>query len=177
MAKLVEKHGGYKKLRSYIVSLQIYDGTSYFCDRFISKRSRTHDQMVQAARSGVQNIAEGSLASATSKKIEIKLTNVAKASLGELLLDYESYLRQHGFEQWDKDHPKALKVRNARPDTVNWKLFDNRSDAELANIMICLINQASFLLWKQIQFLEKKFLREGGFTEKMYASRKQARGY
>ena len=83
-----------------------------FCDRFVDKRSRTHDQMVQAARSGVQNIAEGSLASATSKETELKLTNVARASLGELLLDYEDFLRQRGLRQWTKNSPEALEVRN-----------------------------------------------------------------
>jgi restriction system protein len=176
MSELIPKHGGFRKLRSFQVAQQVYDGTVYFCNRFIDKRSRTHDQMVQAARSGVQNIAEGSLASATSKKMEVKLTGVARASLGELLLDYEDYLRQRSMEQWTKEHPKARKVRAARPETVNWKLFEDRSDAELANILICLINQASYLLWKQMQRLEQDFLNEGGFTERMYHARKQARG-
>ena len=93
--KLIPPSGGFHKLRSYVCARDVYDGTVIFCDRFIDKKSRTCDQMVQAARSGVQNIAEGSLASATSKKTELKLTGVARASLGELLLDYEDYLRQH----------------------------------------------------------------------------------
>ena len=176
MGELIPKHGGFRKLRSFQVAQQVYDGTVYFCNRFINKRSRTHDQMVQAARSGVQNIAEGSLAAATSKKMELKLTGVARASLGELLLDFEDYLRQRGFRQWTKDDPKAQKVRSARPKTVNWTLFADRSDEELANILICLINQVSYLLWRQIQWLEADFLKEGGFTERMYNARKKARG-
>jgi four helix bundle suffix protein len=177
MADLIPEHGGFRKLRSFQVAQQVYDGTVYFCNRFVDRRSRTHDQMVQAARSGAQNIAEGSMAAATSKKMELKLTGVARASLGELLLDYEDYLRQRGMEQWAKEHPKALKVRAARPETVNWNLFGDRSDEELANIMICLINQASYLLWKQLQRLEDDFLKKGGFTERLYHSRKKARGY
>ena len=99
MTDLFPSHGGFRQLRSFQVAQQVYDGTTVFCSRFIDRRSRTHDQMVQAARSGVQNIAEGSLASATSKKTELKLTGVARASLGELLLDFEDYLRQHGLRQ------------------------------------------------------------------------------
>src|SRR3989304_8963834 len=109
---LTPPHGGYRNLKSYQTAEIVYDATVVFCDRFVDKRSRTHDQMVQAARSGVQNIAEGSMASATSKKTELKLTNVAKASLEELLLDYEDFLRQRGLRLWDKDAPEALAVRN-----------------------------------------------------------------
>ncbi|HLP61112.1 MAG TPA: four helix bundle protein, partial [Candidatus Deferrimicrobium sp.] len=108
---LIPPHGGFRKLRSFQCAQLVYDGTVIFCDRFIDKRSRTHDQMVQAARSGVQNIAEGSLASATSKKTELKLTSVARASLGELLLDFEDYLRQKKMRQWYKNDPEALAVR------------------------------------------------------------------
>src|SRR5512136_2026212 len=108
---LILPHGGYRKLRSFVVSLAAYDGTVIFCSRFIDKRSRTNDQMVQAARSGVQNIAEGSLASGTSKKTELKLTNVARASLEELRLDYEDFLRQRGLRQWAPDSHEAMAVR------------------------------------------------------------------
>jgi len=101
--RVLPPHGGYRKLRSFQTAEQVYDGTVIFCDRFIERRSRTHDQMVQAARSGRQNIAEGSMASATSKEFELKLTNVAKASLEELVLDYEDFLRQHRLPLWDKD--------------------------------------------------------------------------
>ena len=105
---LIPPHGGYRNLKSYQTAELVYDATVVFCDRFIDKRSRTHDQMVQAARSGVQNIAEGSMASATSKKTELKLTGVARASLEELLLDFEAFLRQKGLRLWGKDSPEAL---------------------------------------------------------------------
>lgn len=105
--KLIPPHGGYRKLRSFQCAQQVYDATVIFCNRFVEKRSRTHDQMVQAARSAVQNIAEGSMASATSKKTELKLTGVARASLEELLLDYEDFLRQRGLRIWAKDSVEA----------------------------------------------------------------------
>jgi restriction system protein len=130
---LIPPHGGFLKLRSFQCAQVVYDGTVIFCNRFIDKKSRTHDQMVQAARSGVQNIAEGSMASATSKKIELKLTGIARASLGELPAE------------------------------------------ELANTPICLINQASYLLWQQLKYLGEDFLRSGGFTERMYHARKNYR--
>jgi four helix bundle suffix protein len=110
---LIPKHGGYRKLKSFQLAQLVYDVTVRFCDRYINRRSRTHDQMVQAARSGVQNIAEGSQASGTSKKMELKLTNVARASLEELRLDYEDFLRQRDLPQWAPDHP-ALKRFKAR---------------------------------------------------------------
>ena len=108
---LIPPYGGYRNLKSYQTAEIVYDATVVFCDRFIDKRSRTHDQMVQAARSGVQNIAEGSMASATSKKTELKLTGVARASLEELLLDFQAFLRQRGLPVWDKDSPETLAVR------------------------------------------------------------------
>lgn len=105
-------HGGYEHLRSYKVAEAVYDATVVFCDRFIEKRSRTHDQMVQAARSGARNISEGSGAAATSRKSEMKLTNVARASLNdELLKDYKSFLLQRGLRVWHKDSPEALAMR------------------------------------------------------------------
>ena len=109
--KLIPPHGGYRELRSYQNSEIVYDGTVKFCDKFIDRRSRTHDQMVQAARSGKQNIAEGSMASGTSKKTELKLVGVARASLEELLLDCEDFLRQRKLPLWDKSHPMAQRVR------------------------------------------------------------------
>src|SRR5574342_579080 len=108
---LIPPHGGYRKLRSFQSAQLVYDATVLFCNRFVEKRSRTHDQMIQAARSGVQNVAEGSMASATSKKIELKLTGVARASLEELLLDYQDFLRQRRLRLWDKNSPEALAVR------------------------------------------------------------------
>ncbi len=109
--RVILPHGGYRKLRSFQAAQAVYDSTVLFCGRFVDKRSRTHDQMIQAARSGVQNIAEGSMASATSRKAELKLTGVARASLEELLLDYEDFLRQRGLRLWAKDSPEALVVR------------------------------------------------------------------
>src|SRR5438105_13302736 len=106
---LIPTHGGYRNLKGFQVAQVVYDLTVRFCDRYIDKRSRTHDQMVQAARSGVQNIAEGSMASATSKKTELKLTNVARASLEELRLDYEDFLRQRGLAQWAPEHPALMR--------------------------------------------------------------------
>jgi four helix bundle protein len=108
---LIPAPGGYRKLKSYQQAELIYDATVKFCDRFIDKRSRTHDQMVQAARSGKQNIAEGSQASGTSKKFELKLVGVARSSLEELLLDYQDFLRQRGLVLWGKNHPAVQVIR------------------------------------------------------------------
>ena len=116
---LIPKHGGYRKLKSFQVAQLVYDVTVRFCDRYIEKRSRSHDQMVQAARSGVQNIAEGSKASGTSKKMELKLTNVARASLEELRLDYEDYLRQRGLTLWAKDDPRRKRLVARRCATAD----------------------------------------------------------
>ena len=177
---LIPPHGGYRKLRSFQCAQLVYDATVIFCDRFIEKRSRTHDQMVQAARSGVQNIAEGSMASATSKKTELKLTGVARASLEELLLDYEDFLRQRGLRIWAKDSPEALavrgKYRSDRSDMSDPYRIATASAEVAANTLICLINQASFLLRRQLQKLEQSFLDEGGFTERLYRERQARRG-
>jgi four helix bundle suffix protein len=180
---LIPPHGGYRKLRSFQCAQLVYDATVVFCDRFVDKRSRTHDQMVQAARSGVQNIAEGSMASATSKKTELKLTGVARASLEELLLDYEDFLRQRGLRIWDKNSPEALAVRRRyqsdrsdKSDTSDPYSLASASAEVAANTLICLINQASFLLGRQLQNLEQQFLSEGGFTERLYRRRQSHRG-
>ena len=178
--KLIPRHGGYRNLRSFQTAQLVYDATVIFCDRFINKRSRTHDQMVQAARSGVQNIAEGSKASATSKKFELKLTSVARASLEELLLDYEDFLRQRRLRQWDKNSPEAMAVRRQyrsdRSDLSDDPYRISTVSSEVAaNTLICLINQASFLLGRQINALERRFLQEGGFTESMYRARRSRR--
>ena len=116
--KLIPLHGGYRKLKSFQIAELVYDVTMRFCDRYINPRSRTHDQMVQAARSGVQNIAEGSQASGTSKKTELKLTNVARASLEELRLDYQDFLRQRGLEQRPPDHPALMRFKAKRCATL-----------------------------------------------------------
>lgn len=158
---LISPHGGYRQLKSYQGAAIIYDATIRFCERFVDRRSRTTDQMVQAARSGKQNIAEGSMASATSKKTELKLVGVARASLEELLLDYEDFLRQKGLPTWDKQHPQAAEVR----------------DEVAANTLICLIHQANYLLDQQLRRLERDFLEEGGFTEKLYRLRQERRRF
>ncbi|MBE7445714.1 MAG: four helix bundle protein [Planctomycetia bacterium] len=116
---LIPKHDGYRKLKSFQLAQLVYDVTVRFCDRYIEKRSRTHDQMVQAARSGVQNIAEGSQASGTSKKTELKLTNVARASLEELRLDYEDFLRQRSLPLWNREDPRRAELIARRPATVD----------------------------------------------------------
>ena len=117
--KLIPAHGGYRKLKSFQVAQLVYDVTVRFCDRYIEKRSRTHDQMVQASRSGVQNIAEGSQASGTSKKTELKLTNVARASLEELCLDYEDFLRQRDLAQWPREDLRRSALIAARPASAD----------------------------------------------------------
>jgi restriction system protein len=174
-ARLLPKHGGYRVLRSFQTAQAVYDGTIVFCNRFIEKRSRTHDQMVQAARSGGQNIAEGSVASGTSKKTELKLTNVARASLEELLLDYQDFLRQRGLRLWPKDSPEALAVRRRHQsdssDQSDPCRIRTASPETAANTLICLINQASFLLARQLRNLEQSFLEHGGFTERLYGAR------
>jgi four helix bundle suffix protein len=116
---LIPKHGGYRRLKSFQVAELVYDVTVRFCDKHIDRRSRTHDQMVQAARSGVQNIAEGSQASGTSKKMELKLTNVARASLEELRRDYEDFLRQRGLPLWDRNDPRRADLIARRPATAD----------------------------------------------------------
>jgi len=116
---LIPKHGGYRKLKSFQIAQLVYDMTVRFCDLYIDKRSRTHDQMVQAARSGAQNIAEGSQASGTSKKTELKLTNVARASLEELTLDYEDFLRQRGLPEFGPEHPALMRFKARRCKTLD----------------------------------------------------------
>ncbi|MDD5308783.1 MAG: four helix bundle suffix domain-containing protein [Deltaproteobacteria bacterium] len=175
--RLIEPHGGYRKLRSFKTAQFVYDLTVIFCNRFVDRYSRTRDQMIQAARSGVQNIAEGSMASATSRKTEIKLTGVARASLEELLLDYEDFLRQRGLRLWDKESPEALAVRRPsdlsdRSDMSDPSDFGALPPEAAANTLICLVNQASYLLGRQIQALERRFLAEGGFSERLHRARR-----
>lgn len=188
-------HGGYEKLRAYAVAEAVYDATVVFCDRFVDRRSRTHDQMVQAARSGVRNISEGSGAAATSRKTEIKLTNVARASLNdELRKDYRSFLIQNGLRVWHKDAPEALAMRErlkhdvapdlppARPGVVRLSglaglaQFVGVAEPEMAaNAMLCAVNQAAYLLRRLCEQRARAFLETGGFTENLYAARVRAR--
>jgi four helix bundle suffix protein len=179
-SQLIPPHGGYEELQSYQMAEIVYDGTAVFCDRFINRRSRTHDQMVQAGRSGKQNIAEGCMASGTSKKTELKLIGVARASLEELLVDFQDYLRQHRLTRWGKDHPKAREVRalcyRKHRSYLTYKSYIEESSPEVsANTMICLIHQTNYLLDQQLRALEKEFLKEGGFTERLYRARSQTR--
>jgi len=177
--ELIPPHGGYRDLQSYQMSEIVYDATVVFCDRFISKRSRTHDQMVQAARSGKQNIAEGCMASGTSKKTELKLIGVARASFEELLLDYQDFLRQRELILWGKDHPESKKVRGfcyqKNRSYRTYKAYIEGTPETAANTLICLIHQTNYLLDQQLRFLEKAFLEEGGFTERLYRTRTQIR--
>ena len=169
-------HGGYRNLITYQKSEIIYDGTVYFTERFFKKYDRTIDQMVQAARSGKQNIAEASMASATSKETEIKLTNVARASLEELLIDYEDYLRTKKLKKWERDNKLSVrfselnKTPNANYNTFK-KAIENEDPEICANVMICLIKITTYLLSQQMKSLEKAFINEGGLRERMTKAR------
>ena len=176
-SNIFPKHGGYRNLLSYQKAVIIYDGTVFFCNKYFDKYDRTVDQMVQAARSGKQNIVEASVASATSKKSEIFLTNVARASLEELLTDYEDFLRIRKLQKWSREHPYSKRFdelnRTPNPTYETFKKAIEHPDPEInANILICLIGVATYLLWRQLQHLEKEFIEKGGLTEKMYHARK-----
>lgn len=176
----IPAHGGYKRLLSFKKTEIIYDATLYFTQRFFSKRDRTVDQMVQAARSGKQNIAEASMASGTSKETEIKLTNVARASLEELLIDYRDFLRTNNLDEWESNHPFTLRLRelnrnrNASYDTFR-KGIENPDPAICANVIIGLIKVATYLLSQQIAKLEADFLIKGGLRERMSNARRDVR--
>ncbi len=200
--RLIPDHGGYRNLKSFQIARLVYDVTVRFCNRYIDKRDRTHDQMVQAARSGVQNIAEGSQASGTSKKIELKLTNIARASLEELRLDYEDFLRQRKMPIWERDDPRREGLINRRCGNVDefaqWvekihkkgqrsvKQKDKMSIESTsstkstypeiaANAALVLITVASSLLRRQLDAQSKAFEEDGGFSERLYNRRKRAR--
>lgn len=205
--RLIPKHGGYRNLKSFQIAQLVYDVTVRFCDRYVDRFSRTRDQMIQAARSGVQNIAEGSQASATSKKTELKLTNVARASLEELRLDYEDFLRQRGLPQWGREDPRrkeliarrcstadevakwVREVRQRGPDGRSGRKGHETSTPSMpstmsikpsypeiaANSALTLIAVASSLLDRQLSAQAAAFEREGGFTERLYRTRSQAR--
>ena len=169
------KRGNYRGLIAYQKAECIYDITFYFAHTHLDKSDRTIDQMVQAARSGKQNIAEGSAASATSTETELKLINVARASLQELLVDYTDYLRVHALEQWAMDSEKARQARQVcsrHNDTAYYRTaIAERSAETIANIAITLIHQEDVLLRKLLQRLEDDFVRQGGIRERMYAAR------
>lgn len=173
--------GGYRDLRSFQVATVVYDATVDFCSRFLDPRSRMVDQMVQAARSGRQNIAEGSRASATSSQTELRLVNVARASLDELLLDYEDFLRQRKLRTWAKGDPEAMAVRalgrqdradsSDQPDSRYASWLTHTDPGVVANTLICLIHQTNYLLDQQIRALETQFVEGGGYTEQLAAAR------
>ncbi len=195
MPKKLRPSGGYRGTASFQTATIIYDATYWFCEKFLDARSRTVDQMVQAARSGRQNIAEGCRAAATSSQTELRLLNVARASQEELLLDYEDFLRHRRLGQWLPDGAAARAVRDVpkvyrrdRPDQADltgltdqerWARYaewlDNDDPAVRANALICLINQANFLLDRQIAALEQNFVNEGGYSEQLAAARLAAR--
>lgn len=196
--KKLRPSGGYRKTASFQTATLIYDSTYWFCERFLDPRSRTVDQMIQAARSGRQNIAEGSRCSATSSQTELRLVNVARASLEELLLDYEDYLRHRRLPQWSADSveaseirsmPRAFKKDRSDPsdptdltdlsDEERWSLYsrwlDHENPAIRANAIICLIHQANYLLDRQIAALETAFIEDGGYSEQLATERLRKR--
>ena len=198
---LIPKNGGYRKLKSFQLAQLCYDLTERFCERYIPKRSRTQDQMVQAARSGVQNIAEGSKASGTSKKTELKLTNVARASLEELRLDYEDFLRQRQLPQWRRDDPRRTQLVARRCSSAEavaeWirEVHEDGRDGRdghsghngpaqnghstypelAANAALVLIEVACYLLDRQLASLAAAFAKDGCFTERLYRIRSERR--
>ena len=169
------QHGHYRNLRVYQVTEIIYDITYHFTQHYMEKGDRTIDQMIQAARSGKQNISEGNQAAATSSETEIKLTNVAKASLEELLNDYEDYLRVRNLPQWNARHPRYEKMRQyARSRQIQQDYAANiqrMNDEELANLCITLIHQATYMLHKLLATMQTRFVTEGGIKERMYQTR------
>ena len=214
---LIPKHGGYRNLKTFQLAKLIYDITVRFCEKYIDPRSRTYDQMIQAARSGKQNIAEGSMDSATSKKIELKLTGTAKGSLEELRQDYEDYLRHRRFPQWEPNHPVLMRFKALQCKTLmefrRWvadevkreqkgnkgKMHTDNTDPHgqtranrkralragvreslcpsvyVANGPLSLINLCVYLLGNQLKAQANAFELEGGFTERLYRKRIQAR--
>lgn len=179
MSKLVPNRGNYKELLCYRKAEVIYDITYYFCHKYLQVGDRTIDQMIQAARSGKQNIAEGGAASATSAESEIKLTNVAKASLIELLIDYQDYLRVRKLRQWELDSVEMQRMRQLGQEHDDSQFFmslvESRSDEVVANMAIVLIKQTDYLLHRLLESQEKQFLSNGGFKEKMFAARLESR--
>ncbi|GMW00928.1 MAG: hypothetical protein AMXMBFR84_20650 [Candidatus Hydrogenedentota bacterium] len=172
----IPPHGGYASLLSYQKAEIIYDATVRFCDRYLVKPDRTRDQMIQAARSGKQNIVEGSMASGTSTETEIKLTNVARASLEELLADYRDFLRVRNLDEWSRDHPYTARLRELnRTPGANYETFrkavEHPDPAISANAIIGLIKVTSYLLDQQIRRLEQDFLKKGGLRERMTHAR------
>jgi len=204
---LIPKHGGYHNLKSFQLAQLVYDLTVRFCEQYVDRKSRTRDQMVQAARSGVQNIAEGSQASGTSRKSELKLTNVARASLEELKLDYKDYLRHRGLVEWERNDPRREELIRRRPKTLEdfvlWTKDSHRASGPsglsgrsghsrstestsstrstfkeiAANGAIALITAACYLLDRQLAAQAAAFEKHGGITERLYHRRDNWRNH
>lgn len=178
---LIPNRGNYKKLLSYQKADAIFQLTFYFCEQYLQKGDRTVDQMVQAARSGKQNIVEGCMASTTSAKTELKLLNVAKASLHELHEDFEDYLKTRHLRQWEEGSAELETMRRLGREHNDGAYFMEiactRPPETIANMVIVLLKQADYLLHKQIQRLADDFVNDGGFSERMMRVRKQKRGY
>ena len=178
MSQIIPVHGNYQELGSYRNSVVIYDGTVDFCNRFLKKGDRTIDQMIQAARSGKQNIVEGCMASGTSTETEIKLIGVARASLEELLEDYRDHLRTRDLPLWEKTDPRILAIRqlsrqnNNTYETYKTYLEQGNNTSELfCNLMISLIHQTCYLLDRYLQSLDRQFAEKGGIRERMLRTR------
>lgn len=176
----IPPHGGYKSLLSYQKAEIVYDATVYFAGRYLDKRDRTTDQMIQAARSGKQNIIEASQVSGTTKEGEISLLNWARSSLEELLADYRDFLRLRGIEEWAKDHPYARRLAAlCRKPGANYDTFrkgiEHPDPAICANVIIGLIKVAKYLVDRQLAALEKAFIEEGGLRERMTRARLEHR--
>lgn len=179
MPNIVPNKNNYKALLSYQKAESIYDITFFFTNNFLEKGDRTIDQMLQAARSGKQNIVEGYGAGATSKESELRLMSVAKNSLKELLCDYEDYLRVRNFRQWELDSNefvKAQQLGKEHNESAFWRdLIKTRSAETVANLAIILLNQCDYLLYRYIQKISERFLSEGGFREKLNQDRRTHR--
>ena len=175
----IRQDNNYRTLKAFQKAECVYDVTYYFANKFLSRGDRTIDQMVQAARSGKQNLAEGNIDGVTSKEMELKLTNVNRASLHELLLDYEDYLRVRGLEQWPYDDPRCVQTRafcrKHLDSAVYREKIKDRSDETIANIAITLIHQCDVLIKGLIEWQKKNFLENGGIKEEMYRARKAYR--
>ena len=175
----IRQDNNYRTLKAFQKAECVYDVTYYFANKFLQKGDRTIDQMVQAARSGKQNLAEGNIDGVTSKEMEIKLTNVNRASLHELLLDYEDYLRVRGLEQWPYDDPRCVQTRafckKHLDSAVYREKIKDRSDETIANIAITLIHQCDVLIRGPIEWQKRNFLENGGIKEEMYRARKAYR--
>ena len=179
--RIISQSNNYENLLCYKKALVIYDLTYHFCTRFIDKKDRTYDQMIQAARSGKQNIVEGAVDGASSYEISLKLTNIARGSLRELLEDYKDYLRVRNLKMWESNSKEVTVMRKLGVDNDSPNYFvglaQSRSDEVIANMVIVLLCQADTLIKRYLDYIEAKFKKEGGIKERMYNIRTTHRGY